>query len=357
MTIEVEVSHRFGAFSLEACFNAERGLIALFGQSGSGKTTLVNIIAGLIHPDRGRIALDGVVLTDTAKQIFIPPHRRRLGYVFQEGRLFPHLTVRQNLLYGSWFARDGKKSEHLRRVLNLLGIGHLLERRPGSLSGGEKQRVAIGRALLASPRLLLMDEPLASLDEPRKQEILPYLERLRDETGIPIIYVSHSVAEVARLANTTVLLSEGKVLAAGSTVELMQRLDLIPAAGGGEAGAVIECIVLAHDDAYGLTRLRSKAGLWHAPRLHLEPGAAVRMRIQARDVMIALRPPEDMSALNVIPGVIQEIGPMTGPSVDIKLDCNGEALVARLTRYSAERLALSPGAEAFAIVKSVAFDM
>lgn len=356
MTIEVDVSHHSGAFSLEAQFTAKRGLVALFGQSGSGKTTLVNIIAGLIRPERGRIAVDGVVLTDTAQRVFIPPYRRRLGYVFQEDRLFPHLTVRQNLLYGSWFARDEKKTAHLTRVVELLGIGHLLERRPIRLSGGEKQRVAIGRALLATPRLLLMDEPLASLDEPRKQEILPYLERLRDEIGIPIIYVSHSVSEVARLANTTVLLSEGRVLAVGSTVEVMQRLDLIPAAGGVEAGAVIECAVVSHDDAYGLTLLKSRAGEWHAPRLYAEPGSRLRMRIKARDVLVTLRPPEDMSALNVIAGTVEEIGPMTGPSVDVKLDCHGEALVARLTRYSAERLALSRGTQVFAIIKSVAFE-
>jgi ABC-type nitrate/sulfonate/bicarbonate transport system ATPase subunit len=208
--IEVAVAHRLGAFQLDANFTSNGRLTALFGRSGSGKTSLVNIIAGLIRPAAGASLVDGQVLVDTKAGIFMPKHRRRIGYVFQEARLFPHLTVRQNLLFGRWFApRDAVAGSDLAGVLDLLGIGHLLERRPGALSGGEKQRVAIGRALLSKPRLLLMDEPLASLDEARKAEILPYIERLRDEIGIPIVYVSHSVAEVARLATTLVTVDQG----------------------------------------------------------------------------------------------------------------------------------------------------
>ena len=288
--------------------------------------------------------------------IFLPPYRRQLGTVFQEGRLFPHLSVRQNLLYGAWFAQLSGKDAKLARVADLLGIEHLLSRYPNRLSGGEKQRVAIGRAILASPKLLLMDEPLASLDDPRKQEIMPYLERLRDEARIPIIYVSHSVAEVARLSDTLVILAGGKVRAAGPTIELMQRLDLLPVVDGGGTGAVIEAVVKSHDDAYGLTTLVSRAGQWKVPRLDIAPGKRVRMQIKARDVMIAVRQPDDMSALNVIPAVVAEIGPLNGPGVDIKLDCSGEALVARLTRYSVERLSLRTGTPVFAIVKSVSFD-
>ena len=354
--IEVDVTHRLGAFTLDAQFAAKGRFMAFFGHSGSGKTSLINIIAGLVRPERGRIAINGTVLVDTARGIFIPPYRRKLGMVFQEGCLFPHLSVRQNLLYGAWFARANDAETNLSGVAALLGIGPLLSRYPARLSGGEKQRVAIGRALLASPALLLMDEPLASLDEPRKQEIIPYLERLRDEARIPIIYVSHSVAEVARLSDTLVILEAGKVRAAGPTIELMQRLDLIPATGTGEAGAVIEAVVQSHDDDYALTTLVSRAGTWRVPRLDALPGKTVRMQIRARDVMIALGRPEDMSALNVIQAEVSEIGPMDGPGVEIKLDCGGEALVARLTRYSVERLALRAGTPVFAIVKSVSFD-
>jgi molybdate transport system ATP-binding protein len=353
--IEVSATHRLGNFTLDAEFAADGRFIALFGHSGSGKTSLINVIAGLAKPQRGRVVIDGAALIDTARGVFLPPHKRRLGMVFQEGRLFPHLSVKQNLLYGAWFAGRQDSAENLARVANLLGIDHLLGRNPGRLSGGEKQRVAIGRAFLASPKLLLMDEPLASLDDARKQEIMPYLERLRDEARIPIVYVSHSVAEVARLSDTLVMLQGGKVLAAGPTLELMQRLDFAPAADG-EAGAVIEAAVLGHDDAYGLTTLISRAGQWKVPRLEAPPGKTIRMQIKARDVMIALQRPEEMSALNVIAAAVAEIGPVDGPGIEIKLDCSGEPLVARLTRFSAERLSLRVGAPVFAIVKSVSFD-
>ncbi len=354
--IEVSVTEQLGAFTLEAEFAADGRFIALFGPSGSGKTSLINVIAGLTRPKRGRVAIDGATLLDSARGVFLPPHKRRLGMVFQEGRLFPHLSVKQNLLYGAWFAGAEHGDETLPRVASLLGIDGLLGRYPRRLSGGEKQRVAIGRALLAAPKLLLMDEPLASLDDARKQEIMPYLERLRDEARIPIIYVSHSVAEVARLSDTLVILAGGKVRAAGPTIELMQRLDLFPNGNGRDAGAVIEALVEGHDEAYGLTALKSKSGQWKVPRLDIAPGKAVRMQIKARDVLIALRRPDDVSALNVIAARVAEIGPLDGPGVLIRLDCSGEALVARLTRYSVERLALSVGAPVFAIVKSVSID-
>lgn len=201
MTLIVEAKQRLGAFSLDAAFTSERGVTALFGRSGSGKTSMIRIIAGLARPDEGRVVLDGEVLTETATGILVAKHRRRFGYVFQEARLFPHLSIRANLSYGRWFAARPAHSESFDHIVDLLGIETLLERSPSKLSGGEKQRVAIGRALLSSPRLLLMDEPLAALDDARKAEILPYLQRLRDETDIPIVYVSHSIAEVAQLAN------------------------------------------------------------------------------------------------------------------------------------------------------------
>jgi molybdate transport system ATP-binding protein len=352
--IEVDVTHRLGAFKLDAKFEARGRFIALFGHSGSGKTSLINAIAGLAQPERCRIAIAGTVLADTAKGIFLPPHRRKLGMVFQEGRLFPHLSVRRNLLYGAWFA-GVRNGGNLARVAGLLGIEHLLNRYPDRLSGGEKQRVAIGRALLASPALLLMDEPLASLDEPRKLEIMPYLEALRDEARIPVIYVSHSVAEVARLSDTLVILEGGRVRASGPTIDLMQRLDLAPTAGPGEAGALIEARVETHDDVYGLTTLVSRGGVWRVPRLEAAPGKTVRMQIKARDVMIACERPEAVSALNVIEATVAEIGPLDGAGIEIRLDARGEALVARLTRYSVERLSLRVGTPVFAIVKSVSF--
>src|SRR5476651_2165191 len=232
MSLEIDIDHTRGTFPLAARFAAEPGVTALFGRSGAGKSTLVDIVAGLIKPDRGRIVVDGQVLVDTERGVFVPRHRRRVGYVFQDSRLFPHLSVRQNLVYGRWFAKGrGGASGDFDSVVELLGIGALLERRPDSLSGGEKQRVAIGRALLAKPRLLLLDEPLASLDAERKHEILRYLRLLRDETRIPMIYVSHAVEEVLELADQVVLLASVRVVASGSVEEVMGRPDLRPASG------------------------------------------------------------------------------------------------------------------------------
>ena len=356
MTLAIDIRHRLGSFLLDARFETGSGLVALFGRSGSGKSSIVNVIAGLIRPDEGSVAINGVPLVDTARGLFVPPHRRRIGYVFQEGRLFPHLTVRQNLLYGHWFTPPAQRRDGLERALDLLGIEALLERRPGRLSGGEKQRVAIGRALLANPRLLLMDEPLAALDEARKAEILPYIERLQEQSRVPIVYVSHSMAEVVRLAANVVLLSDGKVAAAGPIGEVMHRLDLFALTGQGEAAAVVEAVVERHDERFGLTELRSLGGVWRLPRLNADVGARLRLRVRARDVMLAKSAPADVSALNVLPGMVAEIRTGDGPIVDIRLDCNGDALLARLTRYSVERLSLALGTPVHALVKSVALD-
>jgi molybdate transport system ATP-binding protein len=354
--LSVAVTLRLGSFTLDAAFESGGGLTALFGRSGAGKTSLINAIAGLYRPNAGRIAVDDAVLTDTASGIFVPAHRRRVGYVFQEGRLFPHLSVRQNLLYGRWFAPKVAGGADLDQIVELLGIGNLLARRPANLSGGEKQRVAIGRALLARPRLLVMDEPLASLDEGRRAEILPYIERLRDEMRVPIVYVSHSIAEVARLATTLVVLSEGKVAAIGPTAQIMGRIDLFPLTGRAEAGAILATRVAGHDDKFGLTVLRAAAGELRVPHLDLPIGATLRVRIRARDVMIALESPTGLSALNVLPGSIAEIAGGDGPIVQMRLDCAGEALVARLTRRSVETLGLVPGKQVHAVIKSIAFD-
>ncbi len=356
MTLALDIKHRQGHFSLDAAFETQGGLTALFGRSGSGKTSIVNIIAGLIRPDAGRVSVGGIDLLDTARGLFVPRHKRRVGYVFQEGRLFPHLTVRQNLLYGRWFAPSGERRDgDLDRVVDLLGIAALLPRRPGRLSGGEKQRVAIGRALLADPRILLMDEPLASLDDARKAEIYPYIERLRDEARIPIVYVSHSVAEVARLASTVVLLADGKVAAAGPTAEVMQRLDLMPHTQREDAGALIEATVIGHDERFGLTELASRAGTWRLSRFDAPAGSRIRLLVRARDVMLATSPPADISALNVLAGTVSGIALGDG-TADIRIDCNGETLIARLTRYSVDRLALAPGKPVYALIKSVSLD-
>jgi molybdate transport system ATP-binding protein len=356
MTIEIDVSHRLGVFALDVRFTSQGRLTAFFGQSGSGKTSLVNIIGGLIRPDRGRIAVDGTTLVDTASGVFVPTHRRRVGYVFQEGRLFPHLTVRQNLLFGRWFRPPDERKVQLETVLDLLGIGHLLQRRPGALSGGEKQRVAIGRALLASPRLLLMDEPLAALDDERKAEILPFIERLRDEANVPIVYVSHSLAEVSRLANSIVVLRNGRVVAVGDPGEVLSRTELVPQDAVEEAGAVIEARISQHDAQFGLTLLHSKAGLFRAPYLDLPAGTIVRVRIRARDVMIANAPPVGLSALNVLPGKVIELTKSAENVVEVYIDCNGVRLGARLTRKSVETLGLTPELPVYAILKSVALD-
>jgi len=351
MSLEVDVDHGRESFRLSARFSAAPGLTALFGRSGSGKTTLVDIVGGLIRPDRGKVAIDGQALVDTERGLFVPKHRRRIGYVFQDSRLFPHLSVRSNLLYGRWFAGDGGAAADLASVVELLGIGHLLERRPDSLSGGEKQRVAIGRALLAQPRLLLMDEPLASLDEARRAEILPYIERLRDAAGVPILYVSHSVTEVARLATTVVILTEGRVTAVGPVA------DILPLADAGDAGGVLDAVVARHDEAFQLSVLTSAAGDLQVPRLSAPAGAPVRAYIRARDVMLSLRSPEEISALNVLAGRVVAIVPTAnGAQADVRLDCNGANLTARLTAKSVQRLALAPGRPVYAVIKSVSFE-
>lgn len=354
--LEVDIEHRLGAFELDIHFRTERGLTALFGRSGAGKTSVVNAIAGLVRPGRGRIVVDGSVLLDTERGIRAPAHRRRVGYVFQEDRLFPHLTVRRNLLFGRWFTPGSTPAARLDDVVDLLGIGALLDRRPGRLSGGEKQRVAIGRALLANPRLLLMDEPLASLDARRKDEILPYIERLRDQASVPIVYVSHAVAEVTRLANTIVLISDGRVRAVGPLQEVIGRAELYPMAGRFEAGAVLAVRVAAHDARWGLTELAGAFGKLTVSRLTAPVGAALRVRIRARDVILAASPPTGISALNVLAGRVEAVVPIEEAALEVQLRLGDERLLARVTRRSGATLGLVPGREVFAVIKTVAID-
>jgi len=359
MSLSVDIRHRLGGFSLNASFETSGRLTALFGPSGSGKTTLVNLIGGLLRPEEGKIVADGRVLVDTTNGVLVPKHRRRIGYVFQDARLFPHMTVDQNLRYGRFFTPATERYSDMEGVIELLGISHLLDRRPNSLSGGEKQRVAIGRALLASPKLILMDEPLASLDDARKLEILPYIELLRDQAGVPIVYVSHSVAEVARLSTVVVVLDEGKVVAAGATSDILSRIDAPVIGGGPEAGSVLEAEVIGHDRAFGLTQARARAGLLQLPGLFATVGATLRVRILASDLLLSLGPLERISALNSFRGVVRALSPRLAagaPSVDVQIDCGGELLIARVTAKSSELLALAPGREVYATVKSVSVD-
>ncbi|MGX7707853.1 molybdenum ABC transporter ATP-binding protein [Methylobacterium sp. Gmos1] len=354
--IEVAVRHARGAFALDASFASQGPVTALFGRSGSGKSTLVDVIAGLVRPDHGRVVVDGVTLLDTASGVRVPVHRRRVGYVFQEARLLPHLSVRQNLLFGRWFSRHRSGGPSLEAVADLLGISPLLDRRPAGLSGGERQRVAIGRALLTRPRLLLMDEPLSALDEARKAEILPYVARLRDEARVPIVYVSHAVAEVARLADTVVVLDQGKVAACGPAAEILRRGTLFPGSETAETGALLHLRVAAHDDAFGLTRLDGPPGRLTVPRLELPVGAGVRVRVRARDVLVAREAPRALSARNVLSGTITAVTPGDGPHARVEIACGTANLVAEVTRLAVHELALAPGLSVLAIVKSVAFD-
>src|SRR5262245_64507610 len=337
----LEFTARFsaGAFKLDAGFATGAGITGLFGRSGAGKTTVLSLIAGLARPKSGRIAVDGKVLYDSAAGTDLPAHRRRIGYVFQEGRLLPHLTVRQNLLYGRFFSPNGALP--LGQAVELLGLEPLLERRPANLSGGEKQRVAIGRALLSDPAALLPDEPLASLDAPRKAEILYYIERLRDDVRVPIVYVSHSLDEVVRLADSIVLLSDGRVLGSGPLREMMGRAELRPYLGRHEGGAVIEARVAAQDLESGLARLDFPGGALEIPDVEALVGEDVRVRIRARDVSLALSRPSGLSIRNILAGSVVSISAEEGPSVDVQLNLGGGTpLIARITRQSAADLGL-----------------
>jgi molybdate transport system ATP-binding protein len=361
MTLSVDVLYRQGSFMLDAAFQSGGRLTALFGASGSGKTTLINIIGGLVRPERGRVVVDDHVLVDTAAGVFVPKHRRRIGYVFQDARLFPHLTVAQNLRYGSFFSPKDERYSDFESLVQMLGIGQLLDRRPAALSGGEKQRVAIGRALNASPRLILMDEPLASLDEARKAEVLPYIERMRDQLRIPIVYVSHSLAEVSRLATDVVRLRDGQVMASGPVQEALAGAGMPDALakidqGHGEPFALIELEVVGAEEADGLAILRSDGGEWRLPLGGLRVGAQFRARILASDVLVAREVPRSISALNVVSAVVESVSEPALGTCLVVMRCGSDRLLASITARSARLLQLSSGQPVHAIVKSVAVD-
>lgn len=354
--LEVAVQMRRGAFALDARLRADAPIVALFGRSGSGKTTLVEAIAGLARPERGRIAVDGRVLFDSEAGIDLPPEKRRIGYVFQHTLLFPHLSVRHNLAYGERLTPASERFIDRGRVIALLGLASLMERRATTLSGGERQRVAIGRALLANPRVLLMDEPLASLDVGRKAEILQYVELLRDELRMPMVYVSHALDEVTRLADHIVLLAGGRTIAEGPVAEVLSRPDLRPHTGRFEAGAVIPARVARHDERYGLTVLAFEGGELVVPNVDALVGEAVRARIRARDVSIALARPQHASIRNILAATVVAVGEEPGAIVEIALAMGAVPLAARITRQAVDELALAPGMRVFALVKAISID-
>lgn len=349
--IGVEIHQRIGDFQLDVDFLGGAGITALFGPSGSGKSSVIKVIAGLTRLEAGRVVLDDTILAEGGGR-HTPPHRRRIGVVFQEARLFPHLSVRQNLRYGRLFTPKNERRIAERPVIDTLGIGHLLDRHPTTLSGGEQQRVAIGRALLASPRLLLMDEPLASLDTARRLEILPLIETLRDEFGIPIIYVSHAVEEVARLAGKVVALEAGRVVREGSPADVFRvstdRFEIMSMVTG-QLGTP--------DKAFQLTPVATAAGIVWLNGIVRPEGRTVRILVHATDVALATHRPESVSIRTVLTGTIADIPDSQGPSVtiDVVLD-GGSHLAASVTRAAAAELGLEQGRPVFALVKSVALD-
>jgi molybdate transport system ATP-binding protein len=330
-----------------------RGVTALFGHSGSGKTTILRAVAGLERHANGYLEVNGDVWQDDARGIYVPTHRRALGYVFQEASLFTHLSVQGNLD----FVRKRSKSQEpalFDHVLALLGIEHLLVRRTMDLSGGERQRVAIARALLTQPKILLMDEPLAALDGKRKEEVLPYLERIHAELDIPMLYVSHAVEEVARLADHVVLLDDGKVLASGPAADTLARIDLSLGLEI-DAGVLVEGAVEAVDSAYGLLQLDAAGGTLYVAHGAVPLGTRLRLRILARDVSVALARPQDSSVLNQLQATVAAAWPASTPAhVMVRLDVGGTAVLARITRRSYDHLRLDIGKPVWAQVKAVA---
>ena len=343
----LDVSHRF----------AMDGITALFGPSGGGKSTLLRIISGLEAGAEGRIAFGDETWLDTKAGIFMPAHRRGVGYVFQDARLFPHHSVEGNLRYAARRSTGVDKRIDLDGVTAALDLQPLLSRRPGTLSGGERQRVAIGRTLLTRPRLLLMDEPLANLDVQRRAEILPYIERLPGTFGMPVIYVTHAIDEVARLAQRMVVLAAGRTIADGPVTEVLERLDLQPATGRFEAGVVLAARIAGHDTRFRLTRLDHHGQPIDMPMVDLPVGTEIRLRVRARDVSLATVRPTGISVRNILSGVISQIEEEPDTAfAETLVDLGGAKLRARVTRAAVADLALAPGMPVFALVKSVALD-
>jgi molybdate transport system ATP-binding protein len=354
--IRFDAAIKLGAFLYEAAFESAAS-VSLFGRSGSGKTVTIGLIAGLLRPDRGMIAVDERVLVDCEKGIFVPKNDRRVGLVYQDAQLFPHLTVRQNLLFGRWFAPRTERTIDFGAVVETLGIGHLLARRPGRLSGGERQRVAIGRALLSSPRLLLMDEPLAALDDERKLEVLTLIERLRDGFKVPIVYVSHSVDEVARLASPVIVFNAGHVIAAGAVDDVFGPSRVQAGESRFARSSVLTGKIVGMHAEFGLTEIRHPGGtIWLAGPAGAA-GSDVRVVIKATDVTVATERPQHLSIRSVLSGKVAAIDLEDGAlaAVTIDLPVHGR-VVAMVTRMAVEELGLAPGRDVFALIKTVALD-
>jgi molybdate transport system ATP-binding protein len=356
-SINLRLQHSYPGFALDLDLQLPgKGVTALYGHSGSGKTTCLRCIAGLERASNAYVQINDEVWQDSQTGFFAPVHKRALGYIFQEASLFPHLSVQANLEFGLRRIALKEQRVDMAHATQLLGISHLLERAPNNLSGGERQRVGIARALLTSPRLLLMDEPLAALDSQRKGEIMPYLERLHAELDIPVLYVSHSQDEVARLADHIVLLSEGKVLASGPIGETLARLDL-PLARGDDAGVVIEGKVRDYNHPYQLLTLQLPGSTEQLRVAHasMAIGQTLRVKVQARDISLSLSPGEHSSILNSLRvTVVGETPADNQAHVLVRLDAGGTALLARITRYSRDQLGLCVGQSLWAQIKSVA---
>jgi molybdate transport system ATP-binding protein len=332
------------------------GLTGLFGRSGSGKTTLLRCLAGLEQAPEAYLSVGGECWHDSKKGIFLPPHQRAVGYVFQEGLLFPHLRVKENLAYGIGRSSGRTQGNALDHVVEVLELAPLLNRHPGQLSGGEKQRVAIGRALLHSPRMLLMDEPMAALDRQRKSEILPYLERLHREAEIPVIYVTHDAEELVRIADHLMLIDEGRLIARGPLAEVLSRMDL-PIVRDTDAGAVLKTTILGHDEEFHLTRLGFAGGELTVGWIDRPTGSAIRIRIHAKDISLTLEPPGLTSILNILPAEIKEMAVHGRGRVMVRMEVAGYPLLARITRKSQSRLGLKEGMKVYAQIKSVALTL
>jgi molybdate transport system ATP-binding protein len=351
--LAVAATKRRGAFALNVRFELPTpGVVALFGRSGCGKSTLVNIIAGLLPADSGRVALDDAVLLDTQRGVDLPPERRRIGYVFQDARLFPHLRVAANLRYAEKRA-IGPPFVSLDAVAGLLDLGTLMQRRTHQLSGGERQRVAIGRALLTQPRLLLLDEPLAALDSARREEVLPYLETLRDQLAIPMVYVSHNFEEVLRLATHLVLMESGAVVAQGGLGEMSLDPHLRSIIGPDQVGAIIDGVVLGIDAETNLTRVRVGHGELNVQAMNFAPGTALRVQLLARDIIVSTQKPAHLSVRNSLAGVVTDIVADDADSDLITIDIGATPILARVTKAATRDLSLRPGLPTWALVKSV----
>ncbi|WP_413734640.1 molybdenum ABC transporter ATP-binding protein ModC [Sodalis sp. RH21] len=350
--LQIDISQRLGDLALEVAADVPaNGITAIFGVSGAGKTSLINAIVGLTRPQRGHIILNGRTLFDTARRICLPPEKRRVGYVFQDGRLFPHYRVRGNLFYGM----APSMRPQFDTIISLLGIGHLLGRFPMTLSGGEKQRVAIGRALLSAPEILLMDEPLASLDLLRKRELLPYLERLAKEVEIPILYVSHSMEEILQLAERVLILDNGKMIAFGQLEEVWASSALRPWLPREEQSSVLGVVVGEQHPDYAMTALLLGGQRLWVSRVSLPAGTPLRIRVAATDISLVLSPPERSSIRNILPATVRECLAV-GDQIEVRLDIDGHVLWARVSPWARDELGLAAGLALFAQIKSVSIN-